>query len=77
MLFATRATTGDIVMKHRSQLRARLFADTRGLTTVEYVMLACLLVVAGWVTWRRLGRTIEGTARRGEMIVVRVGPSSP
>ncbi len=49
-----------------------LFSDTRGLSTVEYVMLLSLIVVVGFGAWRRLGRTIEGDARRAEMVVARV-----
>jgi Flp pilus assembly pilin Flp len=36
-----------------------LLADTGGLTTIEYVMLACLIAVVCFGIWRQFGETIK------------------
>jgi Flp pilus assembly pilin Flp len=36
-----------------------LLADTRGLTTIEYVMLACLIAVVCFAIWKQFGETIK------------------
>ena len=62
-------------MKHRRHITRRndLLADTRGLSTVEYVIILSVVVVVGFAAWRRFGRTVEGQARRAEMVVARLG----
>jgi hypothetical protein len=37
-----------------------LLTDTRGKTTVEYLIVLCLLAVVGFGTWRGFGETVEG-----------------
>ena len=38
---------------------ASLLADTRGLTTVEYIILLCLVAVVGFGVWQKFGTTVR------------------
>lgn len=40
--------------KSRSLLR-----DTRGLTTVEYIIILCLIAVVGFAVWKKFGETVK------------------
>jgi Flp pilus assembly pilin Flp len=50
-------------MKQRKQDRRRkgrsLAKDTRGLTTVEYIIILCLIAVVGFAVWRKFGITVR------------------
>lgn len=37
----------------------RLLRDTRGLTTVEYVILATAVVIVAFAAWREFGDTVK------------------
>lgn len=39
--------------------RRTLLRDTRGLTTVEYIIILCLIAVAGFGLWRTFGRSVN------------------
>ncbi len=65
-------------MKNRlpSRLRARLLGDTQGLSTVEYIIILCLIAVVCFAVWKQFGQTVEfkvqgATNQVGEL------PSSP
>lgn len=38
----------------------RLFADKRGLTTVEYIIVLGLVAVVGIAAWQQFGETLTG-----------------
>jgi Flp pilus assembly pilin Flp len=38
---------------------ASLLADTRGLTTVEYIILLCLVAVVGFGVWQKFGASVR------------------
>ena len=53
-----------------SQRRTRsLLADTRGLSTVEYVILLCLIAVVGFGIWQKFGNTVKMKTRGAETVV--------
>ena len=45
-------------MKKRLQ-RARLLKDSRGLTTVEYIIILCLIAVVGFGVWQKFGAKVK------------------
>lgn len=38
---------------------AQLYGDTRGLSTVEYAIILCLIAIVGFATWRTFGATVQ------------------
>lgn len=36
-----------------------LLRDQRGLTTVEYIIVLCLIAITGFAVWRNLGDTVK------------------
>ena len=57
-------------MQMQKPSRARsLLADTRGLSTVEYVILLCLIAVLGFAAWSKVGNTVKTKTRGAEGIV--------
>ncbi|MGE0790775.1 MAG: Flp family type IVb pilin [Sandaracinaceae bacterium] len=36
-----------------------LLSDERGLTTVEYIIILCLIAVVGFAIWRKFGETVK------------------
>jgi Flp pilus assembly pilin Flp len=46
--------------KTKTKTEARsLLRDTRGLTTVEYIILLCLIAVVGFGVWSRFGGKVK------------------
>jgi Flp pilus assembly pilin Flp len=44
--------------------RARgLLVDERGLTTVEYIIILCLIAVVCFAMWKQFGQTVEYKAK--------------
>lgn len=39
--------------------RRSLFRDTEGLTTVEYIIILCLIAVVGFAVWKKFGETVK------------------
>lgn len=48
---------------------ARLLADTRGLSTVEYIIILCLIAVVGFALWKQFGQRVEGKTRGATTVV--------
>lgn len=46
-----------------------LLADTRGLTTVEYIIVLCLIAVVGFAIWQKFGNTVKSKVRGAESVV--------
>jgi Flp pilus assembly pilin Flp len=40
-------------------LRPRLLEDTQGLSTVEYIIILCLIAVVCFAAWKQFGQTVE------------------
>jgi Flp pilus assembly pilin Flp len=36
-----------------------LLRDQRGLTTVEYIIILCLIAVVGFAVWKKFGETVK------------------
>ncbi len=36
-----------------------LLRDERGLTTVEYIIILCLIAVVGFAVWKKFGETVK------------------
>lgn len=36
-----------------------LLKDQRGVTTVEYIILLCLIAVVGFAVWKKFGETVK------------------
>lgn len=43
----------------RSQRFDGLLRDERGLTTVEYIIILCLIAVVGFAIWKKFGETVK------------------
>jgi len=43
----------------KKNTRNGLIEDTRGLTTVEYIIILCLIAVVGFAVWKQFGQTIK------------------
>lgn len=47
-------------MKERARTSLRRLAeDTRGLSTVEYIIILCLIAVVCFAVWKQFGNTVE------------------
>ena len=53
----------------RDGRRRTLRDDTRGLSTVEYIILLCLICVVGFIVWRVFGSTAKGKAGGSQTVV--------
>ena len=50
-------------------IAGRNWADDRGLTTVEYIIVLCLIAVVGLAIWRRFGETVKNDVAGAESVV--------
>ena len=48
----------NIQKKSRRQI-TDLLADEQGLTTVEYIIILCLIAVVGFAIWKKFGETVK------------------
>ncbi len=46
-----------------------LLGDERGLSTVEYIIILCLIAVVGFALWKQFGQTVEGKTRGATTVV--------
>ena len=46
-----------------------LLRDERGLTTVEYIIILCLIAVVGFAIWKQFGQTVEYKAKGANNVV--------
>ena len=46
-----------------------ILADTRGLSTVEYIIILCLIAVVGFAIWQKFGNTVKTKTRGAESVV--------
>jgi Flp pilus assembly pilin Flp len=48
---------------NKSRRVRELLADTRGLSTVEYIIILCLIAVVGFAIWQKFGSTVKTKVR--------------
>jgi Flp pilus assembly pilin Flp len=46
-----------------------LLQDQRGLTTVEYIIILCLIAVVGFAIWKKFGETVKTKAGGANTVV--------
>ena len=46
-----------------------LLVDTRGLSTVEYIIILCLIAVVGFARWEQVGQRVEYKTRGATTVV--------
>ena len=46
-----------------------LLSDERGLTTVEYIIILCLIAVVGFAIWKKFGETVKAKVGGAEGVV--------
>ena len=51
------------LIKRRSNA---LLEDDQGLTTVEYVIILCLIAVVGFAVWKKFGETVQTRANEAD-----------
>lgn len=57
--------------------RARLLEDTRGLSTVEYIIILCLIAVVCFAAWKQFGQTVEFNVKGATNEIGTLPTSSP
>jgi Flp pilus assembly pilin Flp len=63
-----RRTKETATMMKTRRIRS-LLADTRGLSTVEYIIILCLIAVVGFAIWQKFGNTVKTKTRGAESVV--------
>jgi Flp pilus assembly pilin Flp len=53
----------------KSQKLAGLLRDERGLTTVEYIIILCLIAVVGFAIWKKFGDTVKQKVGGAEGVI--------
>ena len=53
-----------------------LLHDERGLTTVEYIIILCLVAVVGFAVWKSFGDTVK-TKVNGATTLINTLPTAP
>ena len=46
-----------------------LLSDERGLSTVEYIIILCLIAVVGFAIWKKFGETVKGKVQGADGLV--------
>jgi len=54
---------------NKSRRVRELLADTRGLSTVEYIIILCLIAVVGFALWKQFGQRVEYKTRGATTVV--------
>jgi Flp pilus assembly pilin Flp len=49
----------DKLSMNKTRRVRELLADTRGLSTVEYIIILCLIAVVCFAIWRQFGETVK------------------
>ncbi|HWM84468.1 MAG TPA: Flp family type IVb pilin [Kofleriaceae bacterium] len=49
--------------------RRSLLRDVRGLTTVEYIIILCLIAVVGFAAWRNFGGAVKAKVEESDATV--------
>jgi Flp pilus assembly pilin Flp len=54
---------------NKSRRVRELLSDTRGLSTVEYIIILCLIAVVGFAIWQKFGSTVKTKVRGADGVV--------
>jgi len=46
-------------MQKPEKKKPSLITDERGLTTVEYIIILCLIAIVGFAVWKKFGETVK------------------
>lgn len=46
-----------------------LLSDEQGLTTVEYIIILCLIAVVGFAIWKKFGETVKSKVSGADNVV--------
>ena len=46
-----------------------LLSDERGLTTVEYIIILCLIAVVGFAIWKKFGETVKNKVTGADSVM--------
>lgn len=60
-------------MNDEAKLGARLLQDARGLTTVEYAIVLCLIAVLGIGTWNTFGTKLRARIDHASSKIEKLG----
>jgi len=47
-----------------------LLEDTQGLTTVEYIIILCLIAVVGFAVWKKFGNTVKTKVNEANEVMI-------
>ena len=53
-----------------------LLSDEQGLTTVEYIIILCLIAVVGFAIWKKFGETVKSKVSGADGVVGELPTSS-
>lgn len=56
-------------MSQKNRRVRELLADTQGLSTVEYVIILCLIAVVCFAIWRQFGTSVKQKVEVGDAMV--------
>jgi len=56
-------------MKKTTKKMPSLLKDQRGLTTVEYIIILCLIAVVGFAIWKKFGETVKTKVGAADTVV--------
>ena len=56
---AKKTPSKSIVLETPKKDLPSLLRDQRGLTTVEYIIILCLIAVVGFAVWKKFGETVK------------------
>jgi Flp pilus assembly pilin Flp len=54
-----KSTTQSPAIEKAPNETLSLLRDQRGLTTVEYIIILCLIAVVGFAVWKKFGETVK------------------
>lgn len=63
-------------MKKTPKKMPSLLKDQRGLTTVEYIIILCLIAVVGFAIWKKFGETVKTKVGAADGVVGSLPESS-
>jgi Flp pilus assembly pilin Flp len=59
----------DKLSMNKTRRVRELLADTRGLSTVEYIIILCLIAVVCFAIWRQFGNTVKSKVQGADAMV--------
>jgi Flp pilus assembly pilin Flp len=66
----------DKLSMNKTRRVRELLADTRGLSTVEYIIILCLIAVVCFAIWKKFGETVKGKVQGADQVVGQLPTSS-